>query len=309
MKIVRCFRYAYGRKIVVLAFLSLITFFLLSQFTLSASKLRLIHGSLIERNFNKLPGSFGTKMNNWLSKNILRFKYEDIHCKRRYNESNSEIILQWIKPLSRELKIKDGESLFDSNIGCLKWLKHFRTEYPGLALAGYDENDDAVNYAKRVFNDTKGYFVKRLSETKSCSFDHAINFGGLQTMRADKQCSKVKAILNRVKHGGSLYIGHNLERSCNSSNCVKCLSDMEAIGFVVLDKCFWSKICLRDEEDIADIYYIPEQKLYNSVQYFSACQTGVFIHKKVFNSTSRGTVVHNEGKIFSTQKHSNMYRC
>lgn len=307
MKTVRCFRYTYGRKIVVLAFLFLITFFLLSQFTLTASKVRLVQGSLIQRNFNKLPGSFGAKVNNWLSRNILRFKYEDIHCKRYRNESNSKIILKWVKPLSRELDIKDGESLFDFNIGCLKWLKHFRTEYPSMKLAGYDENDDAVNYAKRVFNDTKGYFVKRLSETRSLSFDHAINFGGLQTMRADKQCSKVKAVLNRVKHGGSLYIGHNLERSCNSANCVKCLSNMEAIGFVVLDKCFWSKICLKDEEDIADIYYIPEQQFYNSVQYFSACQTAVFIHKKVVNSTSPGSVV--EGKIFSARKHSNMYRC
>lgn len=266
-----------------------------------------MQGSLIQRNFNKLPGSFGTKMNNWLSKNILRFKYENIHCKRN-NESNGGIVLQFIKSLSHELNVKDGESLFDSNTGCLEWLKHFRTEYPNLKIAGYDEDNDAVDYAKRVFNDTSGSFVKKLSQTKSLSFDHAINFGGLQTMRADKQCSKVKAVLKSVKHGGSLYIGHNLERNCNSTSCVECFSDMEKIGFVVLDKCFWSKICLKGQEDIVDIYYIPEQKLYNSAEYFSVCRTGVFIHKKVVNSALFQNSMVTSERI-SPRNHFNMYRC
>lgn len=301
--IARCSRC--NKFLLLSTFLLFIILFLLSQFTLNASKVRLVEGSFIQRNLDKLPSSFRTNMNNWVSKNILRLKWENIHC-RRNNGSNSETVSQWIKPLSRQLDIKDGQSLFDANSGCLEWLTHFRSEFPNLEVGGYDVDDDAIDYAKRVFNDTPGSFVKKLSQTKNLSFHNAINFGGLQTMRADKQCSKVKAIFSSLKPGGTLYLGHNLERNCNTSSCIKCFTDMEKIGFVVLDTCFWSKICLRDHPNLMDIYYIPEREFFHAPRYFGACQTAVFIKKKAI---SRARSARNINERLAPQKHLNIYRC
>ena len=260
--------------------------FTLSQFSFNAYKVRLIPGSLLQRNLDRLPKRFGANMY-WLSKNILPLEWEDIHCNEEKNKTKTIIFNQRVAKLSKALGIVDGQSLFDTNTGCLKWLKQFRSQFPNLDLAGFDEDYDAVDYAKRFFNDTARKFVKRLSRARNNSFDHAINFAGLQTTRADKQCSEVKAILKTLKPGGILYIGHNLEHSCRSKTCEKCLSDMENIGFTILSKCFWPKICLRGERNLYDIYYILEQYFFGSSRDFSECRTGVFIRKKPGGHTNK----------------------
>ena len=256
----------------------LILVFMLSQFTFSAHEARLIPGSLLHRNLHRLPKTFST-INSWLSKNILRLQWEDIYCHEDKNETKRILFSQWVTKLSKALGVIDGQSFFDTNTGCLKWLKQFRSQFPNLDLAGFDEDYDAIDYAKRFFNDTARKFLKRLSRARNQSFDIAINVAGLQTMRSDRQCSKVKAILKTLKPGGILYIGQNLERICRTKTCKKCLFDMENVGFTLLDTCFWPKICLMDDRRSYDIYYILEQKFFGSED-FPECRTGVFVRKK-----------------------------
>ena len=257
--------------------------FMLSQFTFKSYKARLILGSLLQRNLDKLPRRFGAvNINLWLSKNVLKLDWEKIHCSEEINETKNIIFSQWVAKLSKVLGVVDGQSLFDTNTRCLEWLKQFRSQFPNLDLAGFDQDYDAVDYAKRFFHDTAPKFVKRLLRAGNESFDHAINFAGLQAMRADKQCSTVKAILKTLKPGGILYIGHNLEQICQTrkQDCKKCLADNQRIGFTILNKCFWPKMCFRGERNLYEIYYILEQKFFGSVKDFSECQTGVFIRKK-----------------------------
>jgi hypothetical protein len=260
-----------------LSVVGILLVFTLSQFSFNAYKVRLIPGSLLERNLDRLPRKFGANMHKWFSKNFLRFQWEDIHCDQNKNETKNIIFNQWVTKLSKTLGVQDGQSLFDTNTGCLEWLKRFRSQFPNLDLAGFDDDYDAVDYAKRFFNDTTRKFVKRLLRARNNSFDYAINFAGLQTMRADKQCLEVKAILKTLKPGGILYIGHNLEQNCRSKICEQCLVDMEKIGFTILNKCFWPKMCLGREYDI---YYVLERNFFASTEDFSDCRTGVFIRKK-----------------------------
>lgn len=258
-----------------LAVMCLILVFVSSQFTFSAYQARLIPGSLLHRNLDKIE-----KINSWLSTKIMRLRWDEIYCHEDKNETEKNLFGQWVTKLSKALGVMDGQSLFDTNTGCLKWLKQFRSQFPNLALAGFDEDEDAVDYAKRFFNDTTRKFIKRLSLARNMSFDNAINFAGLQTMRSDRQCLTVKAILKTLKPGGILYIGQNLERICRTKTCEKCLVEMENVGYTVLDTCFWPKVCLMDETVSYDIYYILEQKFFGLAKDFSECRTGVFLRKK-----------------------------
>ena len=243
--------------------------FALNQFSFNTS--------LLQHNLDKLPSKFAANMKHWLSRNSYRSQWESIHCNQDKNQTKKNIFDQWVKKLSKTLGVRNGQSLFDTNIGCLRWLKQFRSQFPDLDLAGFDQDDDTVDYAERFFNDTRRKFVKRLSRARNNSFDHAINIAGLQTKRADLQCSEAKAILKTLKPGGIFYIGHNLEEICKDKICEKCLADSKNIGFTILDKCFWPKVCLRSEYDV---HYVLERNFFGSAEDFSECQTGVFVRKK-----------------------------
>ena len=255
----------------------LLIVFTLNQFSFNTDKIHLVPGSLLQRNLDKLPSKFAANMNYWLMKNNLQSQWESIHCNIDTNETKRNIFNKRVKKLSKALGVQNGQSLFDTNLGCLQWLKQFRFQFRDLHLAGFDQDDDAVDYARRFFNSTTRKFVKRLSRARNNSFDHAINIAGLQTKRADLQCSEVKAILKTLKPGGVLYIGHNFEAICKSEICKKCLLDKKNIGFTILNKCFWPKVCLRSEYDV---YYVLERNFFDSARDLSECQTGVFVRKK-----------------------------
>lgn len=249
--------------------------FVFRQFGFNGYQVETISGSLLQRSIEKIPQNFGVNIKSWLSRNM---KWEDLHCSRNKNETYKALLSKWIAKLSKTLGIMDGQSLFFANTGCLNWLKQFRAQFPNLDMSGSDEDYEAVEYARRFFNDTARKFVERLSGARNDSFDHAINFAGLQTMRADIQCSKVQALFKTLRNGGILYIGHNLERNCRTQVCEQCLVESEKIGFTILNKCFWRKDCFVQPTIAYDIYYVLERNFFGSKN-FPECRTGVFVQK------------------------------
>lgn len=294
-----CCRLSFRKILLALLLMCFTMLLMISQFTFRAHEVYLNPGSLLERNLNRLPRAYVTS---WLSRNFFRLKWENMHCSSKKNDTEMSAYTKWVTKLSKTLGILDGQSLFDTNLGCLEWLKRFRSQFPSLVVAGFDRDRDAVEYAKRFFHDTtRGQFVERISQARNNSFDYAINVGGLQTMRAHKQCSAVKAILNTLKPGGVFYIGNSLERNCRSKSCKKCLAEMESIGFTILSKCFWRKTCLANERIFYEIRYVLEQDFFGShIKDFPECRTGVFIAKSPGGSG-------NTNKTLSALKPSDIY--
>ncbi|XP_028394177.1 uncharacterized protein LOC114518390 [Dendronephthya gigantea] len=269
-------RLQFSRVLLGFSIVCILLVFAFSQFGFNGYQVEIIPGSLLQRNIEKLPRNLGVNIRYWLSRNI---KWEYLHCSQNENETYNALLSRWIAKLSRTIGIMDGQSLFFANTGCLKWLRQFRTQFPKLNLGGSDEDYGAVDHARRFFNDTARKFVERLSEARNDSFDHAINFAGLQTMRADIQCLKAKAILRTLKNGGILYIGHNLERDCRTDACKQCLLESQKIGFTILNKCFWRKDCFGQPRKAYDIYYVLERNFFGSAKDFPECRTGVFVRK------------------------------
>ncbi len=88
-------------------------------------------------------------------KTVFKHNWEDIHCRRKHaNETTVE--KSWIPELAKQLNLNDGTSVFDSNTGCNEWLTLLRKEYPKLVIGGAHIDQYAVEYAKRLFNDTPG---------------------------------------------------------------------------------------------------------------------------------------------------------
>lgn len=241
----------------------------------------------------------------WFQKTVFKHNWEDINCrKKRANETVVEE--SWVSELSKQLNLHiKGTSVFDSNTGCNEWLKVIRKTYPDIKIGGAHRDQYAVEYAKRLFNDTPATFGTidpngRLSFlTDSAMFSHAINYGGLKDL-GDKriQCNLVGELLRILKPGGSLYLGHNVEED-------ECRV-LDKYSNVALPGCYWSEMCLKNRSDIAEIYYIKEKDLFGTHSQIDDCYTAVFIHKKVI--ISKG----NDGREDPTpryMRHEKMYYC
>ena len=265
----------YGRIVFMAVATILILFmFLLAQFSLRASGGK----GILDR--------AKQHFHHWFQKTVFKHNWEDIHCRRKHgNETTVEE--SWIPELAKQLNLDaEGTSVFDSNTGCNEWLKLIRKQYPKMKIGGAHVDQYAVEYAKRLFNDTPGTFGTISSDGKinflvgGAQFAHAINYGGLKDL-GDKetQCNLVRELLRLIKPGGSMYLGHNIEE--NECRVLKKYSS------VALPGCYWSEMCLKNRTDIAEIYYIKEKDLFGAHSQIDDCYTAVFIHKKVI--ISRGT--------------------
>jgi hypothetical protein len=218
------------------------------------------------------------KFHHWFQKTVFDHNWEDIHCRRRF-KNETHVDESWIKVISEQLNIKNGQAVFDSNTGCNEWLRGLRKKYPKLKIGGAHTDQYAVEYAKRVFNDTQKTFVTVLKETgkleavDSHTYNHAINYAGLREMPKNTQCNLVRELLRIIKPGGSIYLGHNMEES-------DCKVMEKYSQYVTLPGCYWSK-CLQNRTDVSDMYYIRESDLYGAHRDIDSCYTAVFVHKKV----------------------------
>ena len=284
----------YGRIVFMAVATILILFmFLLAQFSLRASGGK----GILDR--------ARQHFNHWFQKTVFKHNWEDIHCRRKHG--NETIVEEsWIPELAKQLNLDaEDTSVFDSNTGCNEWLKLIRKQYPKMKIGGAHANQYAVEYAKRLFNDTPETFGTigpdgRLNFLKDgLQFAHAINYGGLKDLgNKEMQCNLVRELLRILKPGGSLYLGHNIEENeCRVLN---------KYASVALPGCYWSETCLKNRTDIAEIYYIREKDLFGDHSEIDDCYTAVFIHKKVI--ISKGTDGH-ENPPPKYEPHKRMYYC
>jgi len=219
----------------------------------------------------------------WFQKTVFKHNWEDIHCRRKHaNETTVEE--SWIPELAKQLNLnKEDTSVFDSNTGCNEWLTLLRKKYPKIVIGGAHVDQYAVEYAKKLFNDTPSSFGTISSDGKldflgdEPKFSHVINYGGLRDLGDKKvQCNLVRELLRILKPGGSMYLGHNIEE--------KECSVLDKYANEALPGCYWSDTCLKNRTDIALIYYIKEKDLFGAHSQIDECYTAVFIHKKVIIS-------------------------
>ena len=292
--IMRITNIRYGRIVFMAVATILILFmFLLAQFSLRASGGK----GILDR--------ARQHFNHWFQKTVFKHNWEDIHCRRKHD--NETIVEEsWIPELAKQLNLDaEDASVFDSNTGCNEWLKLIRKQYPKMKIGGAHANQYAVEYAKRLFNDTPETFGTigpdgRLNFLKDgLQFAHAINYGGLKELgNKEMQCNLVRELLRILKPGGSLYLGHNIEENeCRVLN---------KYSSVALPGCYWSETCLKNRTDIAEIYYIREKDLFGDHSEIDDCYTAVFIHKKVI--ISKGTDGH-ENPPPKYEPHKRMYYC
>lgn len=283
----------YGRVVFMAVATILILFmFLLAQFSLRASGGK----GILDR--------AKQHFHHWFQKTVFKHNWEDIHCRRKHaNETTVEE--SWIPELAKQLNLKDGTSVFDSNTGCNEWLTLLRKKYPKLVIGGAHIDQYAVEYAKKLFNDTPSTFGTINSDGKldflgdSIRFAHVINYGGLREL-GDKniQCNLVRELLRILKPGGSIYLGHNMEKTeCHV---------LDKYSNVALPGCYWSETCLKNRTDIAEIYYIKEKDLFGAHSEIDDCYTAVFIHKKVIISMAKDGPENPPPKY---KRHEKMYSC
>lgn len=241
----------YGRIVFMAVATILILFmFLLAQFSLRASGGK----GILDR--------AKQHFHHWFQKTVFKHNWEDIHCRRKHgNETTIEE--SWIPELAKQLNLNDDTSVFDSNTGCNEWLTLLRKKYPKIYIGGSHVNQYAVEYAKKLFNDTPSNFGTISSVGKldflgdKPKFAHAINYGGLRHL-GDKniQCNLVRELLRILKPGGSLYLGHNIEE--------KDCQVLDKFANVAVPGCYWSETCLKNRTDIAAIYYIKEKDIFGA---------------------------------------------
>ena len=282
----------YGRLVFMAVATILMFLFLLAQFSMRASGGK----GVIDR--------AKEQFHYWFQKAVFKHNWEDIHCRPKpVNETTVE--QSWIPKLALQLNLHDGTSVFDCNTGCNEWLKLLRKNYRNLRIGGAHIDQYAVEYAKKLFNDTPSTFGTISSDGKLeffgddiGLFDHVINFGGLQTLRDRRvQCNLVREMLRILKPGGSVFLGHNMEESdCHA---------IEKNSKVSLPGCYWSEKCLSNRTDIAEIYYIKEKDLFGAHFQIDDCHTAVFIHKKVHFSRTKDEPKFNP----KYTPHEKMYYC
>lgn len=262
----------YGRIVFMAVATILILFmFLLAQFSLRASGGK----GILDR--------AKQHFHHWFQKTVFKHNWEDIHCRRKQpNETTVEE--SWIPELAKQLNLKeDTIEVFDSNTGCNEWLTLLRKKFPKIVIGGAHVDQYAVEYAKKLFNDTPSSFGTISPDGKldflgdKPKFSHAINYGGLRDLGDKKvQCNLVRELLRILKPGGSMYLGHNIEE--------KECSVLDKYANEALPGCYWSDTCLKNRTDIALIYYIKEKDLFGAHSQIDECYTAVFIHKKVIIS-------------------------
>ena len=283
----------YGR----IVFISVATILILFMFLLAQFSLRASGGKGI---LDRAKQHF----HHWFQKTVFKHNWEDIHCRRKHaNETTVEE--SWIPELAKQLNLNDATSLFDSNTGCNEWLTLLRKKYPKIRIGGAHVNQYAVEYAKKLFNDTPSNFGTISSAGKldflrdTPKYAHAINYGGLRDL-GDKnvQCNLVREMLRILMPGGSLYLGHNIEE--------KDCKVLDKYAKVAVPGCYWSETCLKNRTDIAAIYYIKEKDLFGAHSQIDECYTAVFIHKKVRLSRANDGLEEPPPKF---EPHENMYIC
>lgn len=302
----RITRIRYGRIGCVILTIVLVLFMcLLTQFDIRSSRVQLAHGSFLHRNI----ATMGQKFNNFFQKKVFKLKYEDIHCKKK-PENQTLRYERRVLVLADQLNFKDSHSIFDANTGCNYWLRAFKEKFKNIKIGGASLNDDAVDYAKRYFNDTQNRFGKIVKKDDSQGFrlsvnelqyDHAMIYGGLQEdMELPAQCTLVQRLLQIVKPGGSLYIGRNMEKDT-------CDFVHKYANYIVAPPCYWEAVCLG-RNGIAEIYYIKERDLFNDPS-IDECFTAVFIHKKIVVSENRGGLREEHLGKQRYKPHPNMFHC
>ena len=278
----------------------------LTQFDIRASRVQLAHGSFLHRNI----ASMGKKFNAFFQKKVFKLKYEDVHCKLK----SKNLTLRYekrVRLLAEQLKFKNGHSIFDANTECNYWLTAFKKMFKDIEIGGASFEEDAVDYAKRVFNDTKNSFglISKEKETHSRVFpfvegklyDHAIVYGGLQeNLNLPEQCSVVKELLQIVKPGGTMYIGDYVEKGTLCPNKSKYFIDAPS-------SCFWQEQCLQGL-GVAEICYIKERDLFDDFS-IDMCSIAVFIHKKVVISEQRGGLKDEHLDKQRCKPHPKMFYC
>jgi len=287
MRVIRNIRLG---RLIALCTVGCLFLFVVSHFFFRSSKISLFNG-------------VSNRFHHWFQKAVFNHNWEDIHCRRRFkNETHVEE--SWVIVISDQLNIKNKHAVFDSNTGCNEWLRSLRKKYPDLAIGGAHKDQYAVEYAKRVFNDTPDTFYSlseetgKLTSVPSHSYDHAINYAGLRELPKQIQCTLVRELLRIVKPGGSLYIGHYIADS-------ECKVLEKYSNYVTLPGCYWSK-CLAHRTDIVDMYYIHEDDLYGRHSGVDSCHTAVFIHKSVSFNRQRNEPDDIKPKY---KEHSKKYYC
>lgn len=282
----------YGRVIFMGSATVLILFmFLVSQYGLKTDS----GGGFFHR--------VGKHFHHWFQETVFQLSWEEINCIRR-QQNESSFDESWILPLAEQLNLKGTHSIFDSNTKCNDWLLALKKKYPELKIGGADTDPEAVEFSKRLFNNTPNTFGAvisgKLDFVGTATYDHAINFGGLREMKnREYQCSLVRELLRIVKPGGSVYLGHNMERN-------ECPFMEKYRYYGILPGCYWSERCLVNRTDIAEVYYIKEQNLFGVHPKMEECFTAVFIHKSVVINKVSGGPDNPKAKYLP---HSKMYQC
>ncbi|XP_031557372.1 uncharacterized protein LOC116293999 [Actinia tenebrosa] len=235
-------------------------------------KVKLVKNSWFERQY----------VGSWIQNKLLSYKWEsyvDTYCKKRKSLAmgksyTMEDYLQWTQKIGEQLGFQDGHSIFDNGCGCGAFLSAFNLTYKNVKAGGLDLSTGAIKFTREIFPEMKDNFkvgtVEDLSFVQDASYDHSMTFGTFPYVSPEKQCKAVKEMLRIVKPGGSLYIGHNLESDCK---------DKTHIGIFTLSLCFWNEQCLKDHDDIKEIYYVKERDLFGVSRYCPE-KGAVFIHKK-----------------------------
>ncbi|XP_031557253.1 uncharacterized protein LOC116293896 [Actinia tenebrosa] len=249
-------------------------------------KVKLVKNSWFARNY----------VGSWIQGKLLSLKWEsyvDTYCKKGKSLAlgksyTEEDYLQWTPKIGEQLGFENGHSIFDNGCGCGAFLSAFNQTYENVKLGGLDLSTGAIKFAREIFPDMKDNFkvgtVEDLSFVQDASYDHSMTFFTFPYVSPEKQCKAVKEMLRVVKPGGSLYIGHNLESDCK---------DKTHIGIFTLPLCFWNEKCLKDQDDVKEIYYVKERDLFGISKYCPE-KSAVFVYKK---------------EAVKVPEHSNSYTC
>ena len=217
-----------------------------------------------------------------MSHKVSEFAWENVHCKgvQRWNSSS-----KWppVEQVSKMLRIKDKQSIFANGLGCGQWLDGLHVLFPSIKLSGVDPNHGSVKYVQKFINGSffarQPYDLIDIPFDNEKGFDHAITDETIGMLSKEQQCNSVKRMLPLLKPGGSLYIGSNLEE-CNQAMVE--LNSKTSLN--LLPDCYWSKQCLSDRTDVAEIIYIKEGVNFENPfanPLLKDCKTSVYIYKHI----------------------------
>lgn len=231
----------------------------------------------------------GTKMHSWMKNKLSVLTWSNMHCKgiERWSKDS-----KWppIQAVGKQLRIKDGQSVFVNGMKCGEWLDALHGVFPQLKLFGIDTHFGSVHHVKTIVNgtfDMRQPFDLLDLAPEYKSFEHALMYGVLAGYSQQDQCNAVTRLLPLIKPGGSLFIGSNFE-DCDTADDAK--KHLSMAGIKVLPKCFWSKICLDGRQDIAEVIYVTEETAYTVPHFHEVikrCSSAVFIYKSIIVNKQR----------------------